>query len=132
MSEGPLIAIVDDDESAREAVASLVRALGFGTRQYRSAADYLASGDRQRTSCLVADMRMPAMTGLELYRSLAASGTPPTTILVTAWPDEATRQEALGAGVACYLGKPIHPDGLLACIRTAFGRGAEPEQTPEP
>ena len=74
MPNKPVITIVDDDKSVREATMSLMRALGFASEAYQCAEDFLKSGDMQRTSCLIADVRMPGMTGLELYRRLVASG----------------------------------------------------------
>lgn len=123
MSANLLISIIDDDESAREAVVGLVRALGFTTTEFQSAADFLKSSHLLQTACLIADMRMPGMTGLELYRHLIAAGTPIPTVLVTAYPDEAVRARALKAGIRCYLAKPLEPDELLACIRSAIGDG---------
>ena len=120
MSVELLISIVDDDESARQAVVSLVSALGFTATQFPSVADFLQSSQFSRTACLIADMRMPGMTGLELYRHLITVGTPIPTILVTAYPDEAVRKRALLAGIRCYLAKPLEPDALLACIRSAL------------
>jgi FixJ family two-component response regulator len=114
------VAIVDDDEPAREAVASLVRSLGFRAAEFASASAFLQSSCRAQTACLLADMRMPGMTGLELHQHLLDGGTPMPTIIMTAHADEATRQSALHAGVHCYLPKPLHPNDLLACIRSAF------------
>lgn len=123
MSANLLISIIDDDGSARDAVAGLVRALGFTAAEFQSAADFLNSSQLVRTDCLIADVRMPGMTGLELYRHLIAVGAPIPTVLVTAYPDEAVRARALQAGVRCYLAKPLEPDALLACIRSAIGDG---------
>ena len=123
MSDHTLISVVDDDESAREAVAGLVRSLGFVAAEFESAADFLNSDYLSRTACLIADVRMPGMTGSELYRHLIAMGTPIPAVLITAYPDEAARNRALKAGVRCYLAKPLEPDELLACIRLAIGDG---------
>ena len=121
MSANLLISVIDDDESARTAVVGLVRALGFTATEFQSAADFLKSSHLLRTACLIADMRMPGMTGLELYSHLIAVGTPIPTVLVTAYPDEAARTRAFKAGIRCYLAKPLEPDALLACIRSAIG-----------
>ncbi|WP_119462654.1 response regulator [Rhodospirillaceae bacterium SYSU D60014] len=123
MSDHTLISIVDDDESAREAVAGLVRSLGFVAAEFESAADFLKSDYLSRTACLIADVRMPGMTGPELQNYLTASGTPIPTVLITAYLDEAAHARALKAGVQCYLAKPLKPDELLACIRSAIGDG---------
>jgi FixJ family two-component response regulator len=121
MSDSYLVSIVDDDETTREAVASLVRSLGFIAVVFENAADFLKSDQLSRTACLIADVRMPGMTGPELHGYLRTSGTPIPTILITAYADEAARAQALKAGVRCYLVKPIIPDELLACIRSAIG-----------
>ncbi len=123
MSDQPLISIVDDDESAREAIAGLVRSLGFVVAEFESAADFLKSDHLSRTACLIADVRMPGMTGPELHNYLTAAGTPIPAVLITAYPDEAAHARALKPGVRCYLAKPLDPDELLACIRSAIGDG---------
>ena len=91
MPNKPVITIVDDDESVREATMSLMRALGFTSEAYQCAEDFLKSGRIERTSCLIADVRMPGMTGLELHRRLVASGNPIPTVLITAHPDDGIR-----------------------------------------
>jgi FixJ family two-component response regulator len=123
MSRKPAITIVDDDESVREAIMSLMRALGFTSEAYQCAEDFLKSGRLRRTSCLIADVRMPGMSGLELYRRLVASGNPIPTVLITAHPDDGIRARALQAGIICYLTKPFKEDELLGCIRSALDHG---------
>lgn len=123
MSDNFLISIVDDDESSREAVAGLVRSLGFVTIVFRNAADFLESEYLSRTACLIADVRMPGMTGPDLYSYLMASGTPIPTVLITAYANEEVRSRALKAGVRCCLTKPLKPEELFACIRSAIGNG---------
>jgi FixJ family two-component response regulator len=120
MPNKPLIAIVDDDASVREAIMSLMRALGFIAETFSSAEDFLDSDSLPRTSCLIADFRMPGMSGLELYRRLVASGQPIPTVLITAHSDEGVRTRALKAGIRCYLTKPFDDDDLLGCIRSAL------------
>jgi FixJ family two-component response regulator len=121
MENRPLVAIVDDDESAREAVVALVRSLGFTVTEFASAAAFLQSNRRATTTCLIVDMRMPGMTGLQLHRLLLQDGTPVPTIIMTAHPDDAARSSALDAGICCYLPKPLEPEELLACILSALG-----------
>ena len=123
MPNKPVITIVDDDESVREATMSLMRALGFTSEAYQCAEDFLKSGRIQRTSCLIADVRMPGMSGLELYRRLVASGKPIPTVLITAHSDDGVRARALQAGIICYLTKPFREDDLLGCINSALDRG---------
>ena len=121
MPRKTVIAIVDDDQSVREALTSLVRSLGYVAIAFECAEDFLKSR-HGRVSCLIADVQMPGMTGIELYDRLVASGEPIPTILVTAFPDARSRDRALQAGVIGYLSKPFSEDELLACIRSTLGR----------
>ena len=116
----PMITIVDDDEPIREAVKGLMKSLGYLAGASASAEEFLRSPHVRRTSCLIADVQMPGMTGLDLHRHLSASGKPIPTILITAYPDDGVRERALSAGVIGYLSKPFEQDDLLACIRSAF------------
>src|SRR5712671_6202607 len=116
----PLISIIDDDESMREAIKGLMRSLGYRVEAAASAQEFLSSRYVRRTCCLIADMQMPGMTGLELHRHLSASGKPIPTVLITAYTDDGVRERALAAGVIGYLSKPFEEDDLLACIRSAL------------
>ena len=116
----PLISIVDDDESVREAATGLMKSLGYTAEAFPSAEDFLQSEQRRRTSCLIADINMPGMSGLDLYRQLATSGRPIPTILITAYPDEGVRERALHDGVICYLSKPFDETDLLSCLESAL------------
>ena len=116
----PLISIVDDDDSMREAIKGLMRSLGYSVEAIASPQEFLSSRHVRRTSCLIADMQMPGMTGLELHQRLSTSGKPVPTILITAYPDNGVRERALAAGVLGYLSKPFEEDDLLACIRSAL------------
>jgi FixJ family two-component response regulator len=98
-----------------------MRALGFPAETFASAEDFLRSDGLRSTACLIADVQMPQMSGLELYNHLVASGLAIPTILITAYPDEAVRVRALEAGVVCYLAKPFNKDTLLGCIHSAIG-----------
>jgi FixJ family two-component response regulator len=120
MPNNPVIAIVDDDVSVREALMSLMRAVGFVGEAYGCAEDFLRFNRLHRTSCLIADVRMPGMTGLELHRCLATSGHPIPTVLITAHEDEEGERRALQAGVLGYLSKPFSEDDLLGCIHSAL------------
>jgi FixJ family two-component response regulator len=115
-----VIAIVDDDHSVREAVTSLVRSLGYVAMAFECAEDLLKSRRRRKVSCVIADVQMPGMTGLELYDRLVTTGEAIPTILITAFPDDGARQRALAAGVAGYLSKPFDENDLLACIDAAL------------
>jgi FixJ family two-component response regulator len=120
MPESPVISIVDDDVSVREAVLALMRAMGFVAEAFDSAEDFLGSGGHNRTACLIADMRMPGMSGLELQNHLTAAGTPIPTILVTAFPDQREQERAKKTGVIGYLLKPFNEAELLACIEAGL------------
>ena len=123
MPRTAVIAIVDDDHSIREALTSLVRSLGYIAVAFECAEDLLKFRRRRSVSCLIADVQMPGMTGLELHNRLVASGKPIPTILITAFPDERSRERALQAGVIGYLTKPFSEDDLLACIRSSLRPG---------
>lgn len=116
----PVISIVDDDESCREAIAGLINWLGFGVQTFASAVEFLASPDAAGSSCVIADVQMPHMTGVELYKRLAELGYAIPTILVTAYPNEAARDRALADGVICYLSKPFDNSALIECVRSAL------------
>lgn len=120
-----LISIVDDDESVREAVEGLIESLGFRVNAFPSALDFLASPTLADTSCMIADVHMPQMSGLELYQRLAEQGHDIPTILITAYPNESIRSRALADGVVCYLIKPFDDDDLIGCVHSAL-QSAEP------
>jgi len=104
-----------------------MRSLGYSTAVFASAAEFLASPRFNETSCLIADVHMPAMTGLELVRHLIEAGRLIPTILVTAYPSDADRARALKDGVVCYLRKPIDEHNLSQCLRDALTSGKAPE-----
>jgi FixJ family two-component response regulator len=121
LSRTPLVAVVDDDEMSREATGELIETFGLATRVFASGAAFLASDCVQRASCLLADVQMPDINGLQLLRKLTSSGHRIPVIFFTAFPDERIRKRALKAGAICYLSKPVDPTGLLDCIRSAIG-----------
>ena len=114
MSKRSLISIVEDDQPFRDSMRKLVTLLGYTVEAFPSAADFLGSPLLPETACLVADVQMPGMTGVELHRRLVDAGYAIPTILVTAYPDEVVRNRALNDGVVCYLGKPVDDDHLRA------------------
>ena len=124
MSGAALISIVDDDPSVRDGLVDLARAMGFDAEAFECAEDFLQSPRLDLTSCLITDVRMPGMTGLELHERLAAAGKSIPTIVITAFPQAADRVRALQAGVLCYLSKPFEESELAACISSALGSGA--------
>src|SRR5262245_3633679 len=104
----PMISIVDDDETAREGTMDLIKSMGFVAKAFTRAEDFLNSDHLRSTSCLITDMRMSGMTGLELHSRLLESGNAIPTIVVTAFPDDRDRRRAQQAGVICYLAKPFN------------------------
>ena len=118
----PVISIIDDDESVREGTIDLFESRGFITVAFPCAADFLSSDRLHDTSCSIANVKMPGMTGFELHNRLVESDNISPTILVTAYPDDGDRGRALQAGVICYLVKPFNYTDLLACIRLALER----------
>jgi FixJ family two-component response regulator len=129
MADRPLVAIVDDDESIRNATRDLLRAAGFSTATFADAESFLGSASRAGTDCVIADIRMPGMSGVELYQTLVASGDGIPTVIITAHPEELTQSRALEAGITCYLSKPFAPDDLLECVHEALAksRGSIPK-----
>jgi FixJ family two-component response regulator len=112
----PLIAIVDDDRSIRNAIQNLLKAAGYFTIAFGSAATFLDSPLRANVVCLITDMQMPGMSGLQLHEHLTASGTAIPTIVITARAIGLARM----AGICCFLIKPFPPDQLLECVRKAL------------
>jgi len=128
MPNGSLISIVEDDQPFRESMRKLLSSLGYTVEAFPSAADFLASSHLSETACLIADVQMPGMTGVELHRNLVQAGHEIPTILVTAYPNEVLRKRALKDGIVCYLAKPLDDDHLERCLRSAL-RLDEPPAT---
>jgi FixJ family two-component response regulator len=120
MQTASLISIVEDDQFFRESMRRLMRSLGYEVAAFASAADFLASPRLAETACLIADVHMPAMTGLDLYEHLIKSGYTIPTILVTGYPDDVDCVRALNDGVVCYLRKPVDEQRLIRCLRAAL------------
>jgi FixJ family two-component response regulator len=123
MPKASLISIVEDDQFFRDSMRRLMRSLGYDVEAFPSAADFLASHRLSETACLISDVQMPAMTGVELHRHLIKAGYTIPTILVTAYPDDVDRTRALNDGVVCYLRKPIDEQHLIRCLRVALESG---------
>jgi FixJ family two-component response regulator len=130
MRSAPLISIVDDDESMRESTEGLVRSFGYQVATFASAEEFLKSGRVDNTSCLIADVQMPGLSGIDLQRRLIARGVHMPTIFITAFPEEGTRTRALMAGAVGYLGKPFSEESLLKCLDTALGSSNEKMRQP--
>jgi FixJ family two-component response regulator len=128
LSKAPLIAIVEDDQFFRQSVRRLMRSLGYTVEAFPSAADFLASPRLDDTACLITDIQMPGMTGVELYARLIEAGHKIPTILVTAYPDEVGRARALKDGIVCYLLKPFNDNDLMVCVEKAVESGKPPAE----
>jgi len=129
MPKRTLISIVEDDGPFRDSIRKLVKLSGYAVETFPSAADFLASPLVPETACLISDVQMPGMTGVELHRHLVDVGHRIPTILVTAYPDEITRNRALRDGVVCYLSKPVDDDLLEHCLRSALESGKPHEKS---
>jgi FixJ family two-component response regulator len=115
-----MISIVDDDEAVREATKGLVRSLGYAASTFASAGEFLASDRLQDTSCLITDLNMPGMSGVELQDRLIADGCRVPIIFITAFPDERVRARAMNAGAVCFMSKPYSQDRLIGCLENAL------------
>src|SRR5258707_3862578 len=122
-----LVSVVEDDRFFRESMQRLMRSLGYVVEAFPSATDFLGSPRLVETACLIADIHMPTMTGLELHRRLVATGHTIPTILVTAFPNDVDQARALNDGVVCYLRKPVDEDHLTRCLRKALSPRGSPE-----
>lgn len=120
MTKKQLVSVVDDDQFFRDSMRRLMRSMAYTAEAFASASDFLASPRLAETGCLIADVNMPAMTGIELYRHLIEVGRPIPTILVTAYPNDADRIRVLNQGVVCYVRKPIDEQHLKRCLRAAL------------
>jgi FixJ family two-component response regulator len=115
-----MVVVVDDEESVRNAVQRLLRAAGLTVRSFASAEDFLKSGQLNTTRCLVADIRMPGMSGLDLLAELNRQHLPIPTILITAHGDENLRMQAMRAGAVKFLPKPVDGASMLASVQAAL------------
>jgi FixJ family two-component response regulator len=120
MPKRSLVSVVEDDQFFRESMRRLMRSLGYRVEAFPSAVDFLASPHLGETACLIADVNMPGMTGIELYRHLMGSGAAIPTILVTAYADDDVGARALNDGVICYLRKPVDEEHLQQCLHAAL------------
>lgn len=115
-----MVAVIDDDESVRTALKELMRSAGLSARAFASAEDFLTSGQQGHIGCLIADIRMPGMSGLELQAKLNADRCKIPTIFITAHGDEKMRLQALRAGAVEFLAKPFDDEALLEMVRAAL------------
>jgi FixJ family two-component response regulator len=118
----PVISIIDDDESMRLATESLVKTLGFAAYSFPSAEAFLQSPQLNDSDCIISDVQMPKMGGLELQQALKARGSTTPLIFITAFPRESVERRAMAAGAVCFLQKPFEVQALIKCIERALDR----------
>jgi FixJ family two-component response regulator len=122
VSTPPTISIVDDDGSVRIATGNLLKSLGYTVHAFASAEEFLRSHQLNDTSCVIADVQMPAMSGVELQSFLLAQGHRVPFIFITAFPEDAIRERAMKAGAICFLTKPFDRLNLVKCLDAALRR----------
>ena len=120
MPKASLVSIVEDDQFFRESLRRLIKSQGYTVEAFSSAPDFLASSRLIETACVIADVNMPGMSGIELHRHLVNGGRSIPTILVTAFPNDSDQARALNDGVVCYLRKPINDEHLIRCLRAVL------------
>ena len=120
MSRTPVVSIVDDDDSVRTAMSSLVRSLGYEACVFASAEAFLASPRLQDTACLIADIQMPGMSGLDLQSALHARRHRIPIIFITAFPEERVRKRAEAAGAVGFFSKPVDGHVIIGCLESAL------------
>jgi len=119
-SEKKMVAVIEDDESYRTAVQRLLKSAGLSVQSFDSAEAFLNSGRQYETGCLITDIRMPGMSGLELQSKLNADRCPIPTIFITAHGDEKMRMQAMRGGAVEFLTKPFNGEALLESVRVAL------------
>jgi FixJ family two-component response regulator len=129
LSTVSVISVVDDDASVRAATSKFLRSHGYTVQAYSSAGHFLRSGRLSDTSCVIADLQMPDMSGLELLTMMRARGYGVPFIFITGFPDETTRARALQAGAICFLSKPFAGPTLINCLSVALEGHRREEDT---
>jgi FixJ family two-component response regulator len=120
IKESGIIAIVDDDAPLREALSSVLNAAGFSTQVFATAEDFLSTAPRQNITCLVLDIRLPGMNGIELQRALNTEGSNIPIVFITAHGDATVKDLVMGSGAAAFLSKPVRSGALLKEIQSAL------------
>ena len=120
MSGAPLISIVDDDALARDGIAALVESLGYNIITFTSAEHFLGSDVIAKTTCLITDLQMPGLSGLELQEALQSQGHQTPVIVITGYPNEKHRIRALDSGAVGFLSKPFNEEALVSCLTAAI------------
>jgi FixJ family two-component response regulator len=122
LDEALVISVVDDDESVREAIKGLIRSLGYVAATFASAEEFLKSERVHETACLITDVQMPGMSGIELQSRLIAKGHRLPIIFITAFPEAKARAQALAAGALGFLSKPFSDEKLISYLDEALAR----------
>jgi FixJ family two-component response regulator len=117
-----VISVIDDDASVRAATNNLLSSHGYDVHTFASAGAFLQSARLNDSSCVIADVQMPAMSGLDLLTHMRAQGYNTPLIFITAFPDDGVRARALKAGAICFLAKPFAGPALIDCVKTALNR----------
>ena len=126
MPNMPVISVVDDDQSVRKAISALVRSLGYAVATFASAEDFLGSDRVEDTSCLITDVQMPGLSGVELQSRLMADGRRIPIIGIAALLEESIRAQMLEAGAVGFLSKPFNDECLIDCLATALKSNNSP------
>jgi FixJ family two-component response regulator len=122
LSTHSVISVIDDDASVRAATNNLLGSHGYPVQTFASAEEFLQSAELNNSACVVADVQMPAMSGLDLLTHVRSLGHKASFIFITAFPDERVRARALKAGAICFLAKPFAGPALINCVETALKR----------
>jgi FixJ family two-component response regulator len=122
MFEPSPIAIIDDDALVRSSMARLVRSFGLAAQTFASAQEYLRISEAGSFACVISDVQMPTLNGLQLQQILVTNGSATPIIIMTAFPDDDIRAQALAGGAICFLEKPVDGSTLIACLESAIGK----------
>jgi FixJ family two-component response regulator len=122
LSTRSVISVIDDDVSVRTATNNLLGSYGYPVQTFASAEEFLQSAQLNDSSCVIADVQMPTMSGLDLLTHMRNRGNDAPFIFITAFPDESVRARALKAGAICFLAKPFAGPALIDCVETALNR----------
>ena len=125
LSVASVISVLDDDPYVRAALNNLLQSRGYIVHTFASADEFLRSANSSDTSCVIADVQMPSVTGIDLLTQMRAQGSATPFIFITAFPDESVRVRALKAGAICFLGKPFVAAELIQCLERALTAGDE-------
>ena len=127
MHNNPIASVIDDDESVRTAMSSLVRSLDWDVRLYASAEAFLESGVASHIACIISDVQMPGMSGLDMYRHLLDKGVTLPIIFISAFASDAVRRQAIDLGAMCVLTKPVDGCEVSRCLARLGPDGAHHE-----